>query len=814
MAIWPFRRKSRKRRSRPATTDFDGHRDATQIGQASTAEQAKTGQDRADPHKLPRRARTYSFSPGRNDSIKLGRKMSVEGKWRVTGLAANSQGPTNTELGRNVFFRVPTLHNKRDGEDLLRKKSSKKRRREDRAREAEIKAMSAYVPVRAATEDWMAGRPMKKDSKKIKNGLGFRGQRSSDVSLPVRESLNSAFSSDSEQIAYKVSAFEALAPRPTLRYSTHPRQGSSHGEVDASGLAKKPSQRQKRLVEPIPEATLKAHKRVDDLANDLSASDLRELMERDRRRRERRQQREQEKAQTKLAERVEKQRADENDAQKEGRESPPNLERGVLGREAVGLGIDPASAVVTSSRIRKSDELSRSARKRSREEFNEGKDEENMRPHPLRSFHRTESIPIETPTSALGPEAPGLANSHSRGFFFSPNGRSSRQASSAKTEHSEQMRRGSETSGSRGPISWASIFRWGNRNRRSSGGPSSFSNTSRDSMQTPQLQVPTPPSNFTPRRVSSGVPKRTKSRFREDLPELPITPPGSRIHLNEGDSIPPTIAEASPNPNNDVDPLGVTTSENGPRYETPTSSEQRSVDALRNTPSSFGHPDERNMTPEPQTMSLASIDSEASWLSGRFSAKRRKSSSLMRSSTPYRQLPRTLEPDNEIQDGHSPEHEHLNEESSIVDDDYLSRVARPSGERPGWNRQSSGEARASSDWEEEPHWGSVREGQPVVIHGHPANVRTKSFEGYLNFLGDTHTPEASPEHSDTLGDVKYEEIRRATSVNLGKGHARHISAGSARLLSLSPRSSTDKRRSLPPKPLDDSAAQAAGVEKQ
>lgn len=810
MAIWPFRRKSRKRRSRPATTDFDGHRDATQIGQASTAEQAKTGQDRSDPHKLPRRARTYSFSPGRNDSIKLGRKMSVEGKWRVTGLAANSQGPTNTELGRNVFFRVPTLHNKRDGEDLLRKKSSKKRRREDRAREAEIKAMSAHVPVRAATEDWMAGRPMKKDSKKIKNGLGFRGQRSSDVFLPVRESLNSAFSSDSEQISYKVSALEALAPRPTLRYSTHPRQGSSHGEVDASGLAKKPSQRQKRLVEPIPEATLKAHKRVDDLANDLSASDLRELMERDRRRRERRQQREQEKAQTKLAERVEKQRADENDAQKEGRESPPNLERGVLGREAVGLGIDPASAVVTSSRIRKSDELSRSARKRSREEFNEGKDEENMRPHPLRSFHRTESIPIETPTSPHRPEAPGSANSHSRGFFFSPNGRSSRQASSAKTEHSEQMRRGSETSGSRGPISWASIFRWGNKNRRSSGGPSSFSNTSRDSMQTPQLQVPTP-SNFTPRRVSSGVPKRTKSRFREDLPELPITPPGSRIHLNEGDSIPPTIAEASPNPNNDIDPLGVTTSENGPRYETPTSSEQRSVDALRHTPSSFGHPDERNMTPEPQTMSLASIDSEASWLSGRFSAKRRKSSSLMRSSTPYRQLPRALEPDNEIQDGHSPEHEHLNEESSIVDDDYLSRVARPSGERPGWNRQSSGEARASSDWEEEPHWGSVGEAQPVVIHGHPANVRTKSFEGYLNFLGDTHTPEASPEHS---GDVKYEEIRRATSVNLGKGHARHISAGSARLLSLSPRSSTDKRRSLPPKPLDDSAAQAARVEKQ
>ncbi|KAK3956691.1 hypothetical protein QBC32DRAFT_110292 [Pseudoneurospora amorphoporcata] len=807
MAIWPFRRKSRKSRSRAATTDFDGHRDVTPIGQASAAEQAKAGPDRSEPHKLQRRARTYSFSPGRYDSIVLGRKPSVESKRGVTEPAATFQGPTSTDLGRNVFFRVPTLHNKRDGDDLLRKKSSKKRRREDRAREAEIKAMSTYVPIRAATGDWMAGRPMKKDSRRFKNGLGFRGQRPSDVSLPVPESLSSALSSDSEQVSYKVSALNALAPRPTLRYATHPRQGSTNGEVGASPLAKKPSQRQKKLVEPIPEATLKAHKRVDDLANDLSASDLRELMERDRRRRERRRQREQENAQTMLAKRVEKQRADDVEAQKEGRESPPNLERGVLGREAVGLGIDPESAVVTSSRIRESDELSRPVRKRSREEFNEGKEEENVRSHPLRSFHRTESIPVETPTSPLE----SLASPHSRSSFFSPNGRSSRQASLAKTEHSEQMRRGSETSSSRGPLSWASIFRWGNRNRRSSGGPSSFSNTSRDSMQTTQLQVPTPPINFTPRRVSSGVPKRTKSRFREDLPELPLSPPGSRIHLNEGDSIPPTITEASPNPNHGVDPLGVATSD-GARDETPTSSEQRSMDALRHTPSSFGPPDERNMTPEPHTMSLASIDSEASWLSGRFSAKRRKSSSIMRSTTPYRQLPRTSEPDNEIEYEHSPEHQNLNEESIIVDDDYLSRVARASGERPGWNRQSSGEARASSDWEEEPHWGSVREGQPVVIHGHPANVRTKSFEGYLNSLGGT--PEASPKLSEIAGDVKDEEIRRATSVNLGKGHVRHISAGSARLLSLSPRNSTDRRRSLPPRPMDDSTAQATEVEKQ
>jgi hypothetical protein len=43
-------------------------------------------------------------------------------------------------------------------------------------------------------------------------------------------------------------------------------------------------------------------------------------------------------------------------------------------------------------------------------------------------------------------------------------------------------------------------------------------------------------------------------------------------------------------------------------------------------------------------------------------------------------------------------------------------------------------------------------------------------------------------------------VQRAKSVNLGRGHVRNFSAGSAKLLDLTPRTSVDaKRRSVEPR---------------
>ncbi len=197
-----------------------------------------------------------------------------------------------------------------------------------------------------------------------------------------------------------------------------------------------------------------------------------------------------------------------------------------------------------------------------------------------------------------------------------------------------------------------------------------------------------------------------------------------------------------------------------------------------NTPTP-SHPDEPGVSPEPgHTMSLASVDSEASWLSGRLG--KRRSSNLPQSAT-VAQFPH--------RESGSEELEPTNEDTSIVDDEYLSRFARNSAS--GYNRKSTGDARPSSDEEDEARWGSLRGAQqPTVIHEHAVD-RMKSREVLLNSFGE----EEESEEGEFAAD-EGEGLQRATSINLGGNHARHISAGSAKLLNLTPRNSVDKRRSV------------------
>jgi hypothetical protein len=694
-------------------------------------------------------------------------------------------------VGDDMLWRVPTLHSKKDGDHLPRKMSSKKRRRDDRQREAEIKALSNFVPLRPVAEDWMAGRPMKKDSKRFRPafGVSIKGpdydkyNRSSDISLPLPESIDSALSSDSDHISYKVSAFEALAPRPTLRYTTHPRFGA--GAQDGAVFVRRPSPQRTRLNEPIPEATLRAHKRVDSLADDLSAGDLRELMERDQRRRARKAQLEQEKLERRIARRAEKQKAAEVEAERHGRESPPNLERGVLGREDLGLGIGPSSAIVTSSKIRHSDE-SLARRDEPEEAGNPEIARDENQGDPLASFHRVDSIPLHQPEALaeIQEYAPVHASVKSKGSFRRKFSRSkSPRDFETRTEQSEKPSNGT----GKGPRSWSSIFRWANRAKRSSGGPSSFSNTSRDSMQT--TPTPTPPVNPMPRHVSAGVPKRTMSRFREDLPELPISPPASRMQSPDIEAI-DTIINSSVGCHPAVMGTAPSPSTFRPRHDTPVS-QQTSIERMRETPSIISHPDEPGISPEPHATSLASIDSEGSWFGGGLGRKR-KSSGILEHASGLRFSRQAPDGDSERR----PENETTNDDMHIADDDYLSRLAPPHGDRSAWNRKSTGEARPSSDWgDEEAHWGSVRGQQPTIVRSQ-AFGRMKSREGLLKSFGDEGEgtlelvdPEDNSDGSEVVG------LQRATSVDYGKAHARRISAGSARLLSITPRSSVDAKNS-------------------
>ncbi|ETS83578.1 hypothetical protein PFICI_05454 [Pestalotiopsis fici W106-1] len=815
MAIWPFRRKGSRKRSpgRGRAQDaFDAPQRAmtepatnTDLDHASGSDRAKQKRQRESPSskKLSRKPRTYSFSPGRRDSIRFAKARQESVPPLPTGpipasiqqnhygaAGQGSSGAAANEAG--IRDQTPTLHlsisqQKRSAQPLPRKNSSK-RRKQDHDREAEIRALSQShtMPARLNADNWTQGKPVKRNSKRHKSSSLMRKwhRPDSDISLPIAESLHSAMSEDSEHISYRVSAFDALAPRPTIRYASNPVFGapSQPGPLRSQSVKRKLSERAR-----ISEAELKAHKRVDNLADDLDASDLRELMERDKRRRERKQEKERERVERRLARRAERQRAEEAEARKNGTPPPQNLERGVLGREAPAVETDTTSAVVTSTRRRPSAEDAEVNDSSPKSETEDGKGQ--RAPSPLEEFHRENSFdagadeiqrdplpeqkqtstePAKQESRSPSPGIIGFMRSRKR-RSKSPlptgseqhDGRSESTRIVSKSESESLDRRLSESSSSR---PWLSRFRWsrrGGKARRTSDEPSSFSNTSRDSMPTAQQGSQTP--TYAPvQRSNSKVPKRTMSRFREDLPELPLSPPDSRVASPEGEVQQP-------------EPLAAITDDVVMRYDTPASGH-------RETPNSLVR-DEVQPSPAPHSMSMASIDSEGSWFGGRVNRKR--TSSGVRGSMNNYPL-RSVSGDSVDQD-----------EDATHDRDFLNIVT----DEKHLNRKSTGEALPSSDEEDEiesPKWGNVTR-TPTFTH-HRETMRSR--EGLLlhSFEDDEkeYESEKGSEEVSSFGAESPVNLQSATSVKVAKGHGRNYSAGSAKLLDISPRVSSDIRRSLEP----------------
>lgn len=751
------------------------------------------------PNKLHRRERSYSFEEGTEDALAIERRRTS--RKRTSGAAG--QGPVdprshpyskafgasnadNSPFHQDNYPRMPTLHNKRNAEHLSGKKSSK-RRKADHAREAEIRAMSTPEPARPAAEPWQSGRPMKKDTRRVRSGLGLglrrsweREQPDSDISLPLPGSIHSSLSSDSEQVSFKVSTLEALAPRPTLRYTVHPRYSSP------------PAPRPNRHVsvrhkvaehQHIPEATIKAHERIDDLADDLTASDLRELMERDGRRRAKKREQEQRRMERRLARRAEK----EKTAEREGWQSPPNLERGVLGRESVGLGIEPESAVVTSSTPRSSPRTSPSRTskqlgKRPAAEM-EGDDEadEHAARGPLEHFHRTDSIPLDNASIVSAHEEPPTRRESNprKKIILMPRSKSKshpRPSDAPKPEVVDSTRKTSEGSLKKMRRSWSNLFRWGSKRLRS--GPSSFSNTSRDSMSVPHAPVAHAPIPAAlGRKLSSGVPKRTLSRFREDLPELPLSPPRSR----EASPAPSAILEHDSQDGDstmDLDePLVLPK-----RRDTPMSPDE----AYGSVPASM--PTTVDPSPEPGPIELGSVDSEGSWFGKRTSNRRSLITPL---SPPHVQRPRQHQRPRPVSGStfdshHDPDlpREEIQDDASDLDsDDDAPRSAIR--DRPGSQMANGRPVSDASD----ARWGVVGGQRPNVVEPQAGDF-IKSREGLLNTFSDADDgSEMGDDEPLVVADLETKEtgIRRAASAT------RHTK-GSAKLLEITPRSSVDTKR--------------------
>ncbi len=694
----------------------------------------------------------------------------------------------------NAMDRAPTLKGKRSATDtnLPRRKSSK-RKADDHAREQEIKAMSSPMPIPNRGANYGSG-VLARDSKKIPKGMNRNFERrTSDVSLPMPESLHSSMSVASDQHGFKIRAFDALSPRPTIRYSENPRYGAI-----SSGLGPSRASTRKEKQAVVPEEVLKSRKRVDDLADDLDAGSLRELMERDRRRTEKNRQSDQEKLQRKLQRRAQKQRAEGSSAQEDMGEK-------ATGQDDVGLGIGGASDEAGATRTPES--------------WLKDPSPEHM---PLRNpfsdpVAGQQTSHLEQPTPTDEPEEPVLETAKAvrlsqasmspitspTPHFNEPSTRSQlTQLNTSSTpdipERTEPERRDSDTSG-RLTSNWRSIFRrsgtGGERKSADRGrkAPSEFSNTSRESFARQM-----PPTAFNSNRVPrarSGTP--VQSRFKEDLPELPMSPPDSRVQS-------PEVSSQTQLPrSNDVAPgiLGVTASSAQPLADIHPAFREEVALSRHQSVRSAHSPDGPSSAVLSQ--SLASVDSEGSWLTGR--PVKRSSQQL----NPFRESGSSLQ--KRLQELRGSEEELGIEEAEQEDmgaltpssDEVLggarSRKPQNLADDSGIAGDSEDDLEldptSSSKTKDEGTWHGAVGRHPTIVRQGP---RAKSREGLLNDFQAGESAESSPTGGDSpMGQLTAPEIpfiQRATSVDLGKGHVRHISAGSARLLNLPARSSIESKR--------------------
>ena len=775
----------------------------------------RTDSYQSDPRSPPRSQTTPLSSAPSGDPEKT--KYTPPVPTRRTSNLYHQNPVSQSSIGPENFSAVPaapTLYAKRpDYDPSVSRKKSSKRKADEYAREREIAAMSSPIPIpkpkRPAT--YSGSGPLARDTRSVPGDLNRHLARpASQISLPRQEDLEGPASSQS---SFRIGALSALSPRPTLKYDSNPRSVS--GKQPARQATTEP------LIEE--EDTSYSKKRIDDLADDLDSSGIRELMERDRRRREKKREADKAKLQRKLQRRADRQHEDETRraraqdfaSQSSTRLRSDSAQRGEVDDGAPGPAVDeggPAPSPEPPTQVAASSPLedpfvdpiepSVPASRDIRNPFADEKDldvmhepsdheDEHGPPIPIKSplrkavagetheDHKPAQAALSPPTSP--PQAPADTQS------FSQSSALGRNVTPEVVESIERDRRSSDQS-SQHLSSWTSFFRRGGRQKstttdRGRATPSEFSNTSRESFARKQ-PVPIVPPGRTFRRSDSATPQRTMSKFREDLPEFPISPPDSRVQSPEVAASSLSSKQVRQSLSGTLDTKSLATSSSNPTLD-------------RGRPDSrlqTGQTGETELTtPEPSghalSQSLASVDSEASWLSGR---PPKRSSGLAGQSVRHSGASMTPQPPGAFEP----------EEDDIVKDEYLNRLTLA----PVARRESavSVDRKASStiiDFQKErepspaPEVPALPEAKEEKWHAgvarQPTVVRqarqAKSKEGLLKEYEDENNHSSGDEDESPLAEEPV-ELMRAKSVDY-KGHVRHVSAGSARLLDIR-RSST------------------------
>ncbi|KAF2009969.1 hypothetical protein BU24DRAFT_325793, partial [Aaosphaeria arxii CBS 175.79] len=712
---------------------------------------------------------------------------------------AGSHPSLSAARERGKLQRPQSLRKSVNESSLVRRKSSK-RKQHDSLREEEIRAMSMPLPQKRPAGN--SGGMLRRDSKKVKAGLNRHFDRpTSNISLPLQDSIHSSMSGSSETRGWRVSALDVFSPRPTVRCST----GSQYYYTGAGPSPKSDTKREQRASTSREGKHESRSKTIDDLADTLDAGALREILERDQRRREKKRRADDERLRRRLERRAEKQKAQDKVMEPSGTPATPgNAAQGAVG---LGIGKDEATPMEDVRSATPPPEPQPHAIDTSATP----KLEENSQlPTPLDSpteepvvadaqavrYSRASMSPTPTPHGhTRGPsnvsQMPELLSEMTaretalqsvEPTHEDPNASGSLHpvisTDTAATSKKESWARRRSSEGRRMGV-FASFFRRGKRSSqdqaRATPSEASFSNTSRESMSRQPLPAhlvgPTQPIQI---KRPSSVPRRTMSKFREDLPEFPISPPDSRVQSPEvtGSAI------ATRRGNNPPQDIRVNASS--------------PVGGRTDSPVSPGVPVAGAMS-----QSLASVDSEGSWLSGK-PMKRRSNNTHLRSSVGSSGI---LKPNEEFNASY--------EELGIPDDEYFRRLTpQPDEKRRSAHsadllaRKASSTAMAALDiaesedeedttrpangGEELVHVGVGR--QPTIVH---RNARVKSTEALVSFF---QTDKTSPEERPSAEDAREQEspisetetpmVQRARSVDLGNYHTRQLSAGSAKLLDI------------------------------
>ncbi|PVI03622.1 hypothetical protein DM02DRAFT_640485 [Periconia macrospinosa] len=700
----------------------------------------------------------------------------------------------------------------------VRRKSTKKQKREhEQLREEEIRAMTLPMPKKRPAGN--SASMLRRDSKKVKGALNHRFERPvSNVSLPPEDSIHSSMSANSDPYNYRVSALDMFSPRPTIRCSV----GSQYyydnmGTSPVSNKSSKNTPRRRGTSIIREEMGDKRTSRIDDLADSLDATALREILERDKRRRDKKRRAEDERLRRRLERRAEKQRLTEAGDSS----STPRRQ----GRGAAGLGIESESVSTPMDDVRPSTPQQSQPQPPTQPSTNEFQN--TQLPTPAQSPTKTEGTnqthtPLDSPTEEPVVSSAQHAVRYSRGSVSGPghvrgpsnvshlpelvsrrnaedtpaasveqaydpvaNGslHAVETADTATTPKGTEGRRSSESK--RGSSYFTSFFRWGKRRRsqdpnRATPSEASFSNTSRESMSRQPLPahlVATAPTAPIQIKRPANAPRRTMSKFREDLPEFPMSPPDSRVQS-------PEVATGGiAGRRRSRRPAEISVESNSP-----------TTGGRTDSPVSPGVP-----TAGLMSQSLASVDSEGSWLSGR-PMKRASNKSYLRSSVGSASALKRTE-------GFNPSYEEL----AIPDDEYVNKQSR-TGEHGKTATKThdivesddedvaAAERPSQADEEEQEYVKSSVGRQPTIIH---RQGRVKSTEGLLSFYhqdnaGEPPATSSAPdvtEGDSPTSDGEPMSVQRAKSIDLGKHHIRHLSAGSARLLDIKRSSLSSQTRS-------------------